>query len=71
MVTITGSFFSTACCFWQPAAENAAPAQASNSKIFERQRRRRGEDGKADDVAFLLMVPLNQWEPLLTAARRG
>ncbi|WP_245431541.1 hypothetical protein [Mesorhizobium atlanticum] len=71
MVTTTGNFFSAACCFWQPDVEIAAPAQASSNKVFERQRRRSGEDGKADDVAFLLMVPLSPWEPLLTAARRG
>ncbi|WP_292345714.1 hypothetical protein [Mesorhizobium sp.] len=58
MVTITGSFFSAACCFWQPATERVA-AQASSKKTFERDRRLGGEDGKADDVAFLLIVPLS------------
>ncbi|WP_245519726.1 hypothetical protein [Mesorhizobium sp. M2E.F.Ca.ET.219.01.1.1] len=71
MVTNTGNFFSAACCFWQPDAEIAAPAQASINKVLEGQGRRSDEDGKADDVAFELMVPLNSWEPLLTAARRG
>ncbi|WP_245442589.1 hypothetical protein [Mesorhizobium hawassense] len=71
MVTKTGSFVSAARCFWQPDVESAAPAQASSNTVFERRGRRGGEDGKADDVAFLLMVPLNRWEPLLTAARRG
>ncbi|WP_246693083.1 MULTISPECIES: hypothetical protein [unclassified Mesorhizobium] len=71
MVTNTGNFFSAACCFWQPDAEIAAPAQASSSSVFDRQRRWSGEDGKADDVAFLLMVPLGPREPLVTAARRG
>jgi hypothetical protein len=71
VVTITGNFFSSACCFWQPVTEDAAAKQASSNKMFGRGKGRSGDDGKADDVAFLLMVPLNPWEPLLTAARRG
>ncbi|MDX8493470.1 hypothetical protein RFN29_18030 [Mesorhizobium sp. VK22B] len=60
-MTITGSFFSVACCFWQPATERVA-AQASSKKTFERDRRLGGEDGKADDVAFLLIIPLSPRE---------
>ncbi|WP_245516814.1 MULTISPECIES: hypothetical protein [unclassified Mesorhizobium] len=58
MVTKTGSFFSAACCFWQPETGSVA-TQASSNKVFERNRGLGGEDGKADDVAFLLMVPLD------------
>ncbi|OBQ95168.1 hypothetical protein A9K66_07365 [Mesorhizobium sp. AA23] len=32
---------------------------------------RSGKDGKADDVAFLLMVPSARGKPLPAAARRG
>ncbi|WP_245426012.1 hypothetical protein [Mesorhizobium sp. WSM3862] len=56
MVTITGSFLSAACCFWQPET-NSAATQVSSSKVFGQHAGRSGKDGKADDVAFLLMVP--------------
>ncbi|WP_246506187.1 hypothetical protein [Mesorhizobium silamurunense] len=55
---MTGSLFSAACCFWQPAAKSVAAAQASNKKMYGRDEGRGGDDGKADDVAILLMVPL-------------
>ncbi|MBN9549109.1 MAG: hypothetical protein J0H31_09570 [Alphaproteobacteria bacterium] len=71
MVTTTGSFLSADCCFWQPVAESAAPAQASDNKVLERKRRRSGDDGKVDDLAVLLMVSLSPWDPVPTAARRG
>jgi hypothetical protein len=61
VVTITGSFLS-ADCFWQPVAESAAPAQAIDNKVLGRRKRRSSEDGKADDVAFVLMVSLSPWE---------
>ncbi|MBZ9683056.1 MULTISPECIES: hypothetical protein [unclassified Mesorhizobium] len=57
---MTGSFFSAAACFWQPASS----ARAVQARIEAAGKDKRlgvlADGGETDDVTFLLMAPLGR-----------